>query len=167
MLLRIYQVKKYTFLVNLVTLLGRVLFFFAKKLQIDSKSSKFLNKNQRKARFFCNFLKSGRGSNNMQIKPYLTKYFLLPNSVFNALHLNFSMQQTLNVWNFSCFLAKKNLVNFSVWTSYTKLENSTCFTTQISNSMKFEFDGLYFWETWTWQHLKYSKYSSQNSPNLS
>ena len=37
-------------------------------------------------------------------------------------------------------------VEYCAWTSYPKVENSMSFTTQISNSMKFEFDGLYFWE---------------------
>ena len=41
------------------------------------------------------------------------------------------------------------MLKTSAGTSYSKLENSTSFTTQISNSKKFEFHGLYYWETQT------------------
>ena len=60
---------------------------------------------------------------------------------------------------------EKSGVFSSAWTSFFKLENSISFTTQIPNSMKFEFECLYFWETQTRWNLKCSKYSTQNLVN--
>ena len=77
--------------------------------------------------------------------------------VMNVLHRRGEKKKPL--------LANKNQVLFSACTSYSKLENSTSFTTQISNFMKFGFNGLYFWESRTRLSLKYLKCSSQNSAN--
>ena len=88
-------------------------------------------------------------------------------AVFRELSFKVSFSQLLMYIDFHPSGQLKSVLPTlpSAWTSYTKLENSTSLSTQISNSIQLKLNDLCLKQTQTRWNLKYLKYSGQNLEN--